>query len=280
MRARDFVTELRKKKSAEPRAGDRTPHDFNPGWERLNWLKEQAAQKGQDMAGTFQLFVPRASARAQSPRDRRLKNLANRYAYDDEGNLKPNYDQWEQPQPELSATGQDEVKEAAPILAPGRTNSPPGNNKPQAKLWTSTARQAGNAWISEWAEWTAGEMPDWFSNTGYLYRVQPGALILELNTDWDVEAIFQGYRDLGRVGEPDHEQSYDRTSALRRSFPWDQISRHFDAVTYSGWNREGFMYGWDVESTAWFDTSHLQLVGEVPVAARSGRRLSDDDIFS
>jgi len=53
---------------------------------------------------------------------------------------------------------------------------------------------------------------------------------------------------------------------MRYNFPWDEISKHFDAVWHSGsgYDRD-FMYGWDVESTAWFNTDFLQLIGEVPV---------------
>ena len=62
--------------------------------------------------------------------------------------------------------------------------------------------------------------------------------------------------------------------SMKTIFPWDQIVKHFDGVWHSGYSDQGFMYGWDVESTAWFDTSFLQLVGEVPVA---GYDDDDDD---
>lgn len=257
MRARDFLQELKSKKNLEPKVGDTTPHDYNPGWQTLNDLKASAKLQGDRMAGSFQLFVPRPNAAAMTARDRRLKNLSTPWAWDDEGNLKPDYERWEK--------GQRYTNEAAPILKPGRATSPPGNNKPQADLWTSTAQKEGDGWTSEWAEWISTEQPDWMSDRGYLYRVRPGALILSLNHDRDAKDIFHAFQQLGRVGEPPESYRNDRELIMRSKFPWDQIARHFDAVTHSAWSREGFMYGWDVESTAWFDTSFLELVGEVSV---------------
>jgi hypothetical protein len=275
MRAFEILHELRKKKSTEPKAGDTTPHDYDPGWEQLNRIKQAAKQYGEEMTERYQLFVPRGNGAAQSARDRRLKNLASPYAYDDEGNLQPSYDDWEKPRKELSPTGQDDVKEAAPFLAPGKSNSPPGGNKPEAAFWTSTARKTNNGWTSDWAKWISENHPSWFSPVGYLYKVTPGALITQINSDRDAERIYYAFQNLGRA-EMDHNDSYGR---LTKGFPWDQLVKHVDAVNHSGFRFQDsrFVYGWDVESTAWFDTSHLQLVGEVPVAPPRG---NDDDVFS
>lgn len=272
MRAFEILYELRKKKSTEPQAGDTTPHDYDPGWQSLNDIKQAAKQHGDRMTERYQLFVPRANPGAQTPRDRRLSNLASTYAYDDEGNLNPGYDKREQPRKELSPTGQDDIKEAAPILAPGKSNSPPGGNKPQAAFWTSTAHKTNNGWTSDWSRWTSENHPSWFSPVGYLYKVKSGALIAKINNDFDAENIYYAFQNLGRA-EMDHTNSYDR---LTKGFPWDQLVKHVDAVNHSGFHYQNsrFVYGWDVESTAWFDTSHLQLVGKVPVAQP---RENDDD---
>lgn len=266
MRAFEILLELRKKKSADLKAGDTTPHDYNPGWQDLNWLKEQAQQTGERLSGTTQLFVPRANAAAQTPRDRRLKNLTNPYAYDEKGDIKPDYSKWEEPRKELSPTGQDDVREAAPILSPGKSTSPPGDNKPRDAFWTSTARRFDTgAYSSDWSRWIAYRYPSWLNNTGYLYKVKPGALVLELNHDQTVERVFNAFNSLGRTQEPPEYYKRDREGTIRSTFPWDQIVRHFDGVWHGGYGDRGFMYGWDVESTAWFDKSFLQLVGEVPV---------------
>lgn len=261
MRAKEFTNEARKPKPLK--AGDTTPHDYDPGWERLNYLKSVAKNAGNQLSNTYQLFVPRRNPMAQTPRDKRLKNLANQYAWDDEGNLKPEYEKWEKG-----------LSEGAPILAPGKAVSPPGNNKPSASLWTSTARKVGDGWISEWSQWTEDNQPTWFSKTGYLYKVKPGALILELNNDYDAQEIMRAFQNLNRVKEPEDPHNYGQSFRMRSVFPWDEISKNFAGVHHSGFGYgDDFMYGWDVESTAWFDTSVLQLIGEVPVVSQN----HDDD---
>lgn len=268
MRINEFITELRVKKVAEPKAGDTTVHDYNPGWETLNWLKEQAARDGNRLAQRgYQLFMPRANAAAQTPRDRRLANLANNYAWDEQDptQLKPQYAAREQPRKELSPIGADEVSEAAPILKPGKATSPPGRNKPSADLWTSTAIRGGDGtYTSDWVRWVHGNQHDWMAPTGFLYKVKPGALILTIDSDHDAERIYHAFEGLGTAQPIDYSSSYGR---LTRAFPWDQVVKHFDGVHHSGYRSDGdFTYGWDCESTAWFDTSFLIKVAEVPIS--------------
>jgi hypothetical protein len=99
---------------------------------------------------------------------------------------------------------------------------------------------------------------------GYLYKVKPGALILELNSDHDAERIYQAFESLGTAQPIDYSSSYGR---LTKAFPWDQVVKHFDGVRHGGYNsRDDFIYGWDCESTAWFNTSFLTLVAEVPIS--------------
>ncbi len=264
MRSKEFIPELRREQP--PRAGDTTPHDYNPGWQELNDLKRLAVAKGQRMAGSQQLFVPRPHPGAMSTRDRRLKNLANRYAYDDQGNLNPNYDRWEQG-----------IKENAPVLTGGTAVSPPGDNKPQAELWTSTAHRLDDgSWVSDWSQWVTDNQPDWANSRGYLFEVLPGARILTMNSDHDAERIHWMFQNLGRAEPPGEEQiKYGIDVAMRHRFPWDQIYKHFDAVTheYSSGYENAFMYGWDVESTAWLNTKFLKYNGEVRV--NSGPRELD-----
>jgi len=111
MRIAEILNELKKKKV--PGAGDTTDHDYNPGWEKLNWIKSRGSRLGGEMTSKYQLFMRRPHAGSVTTRDKRIKNLSNKNAYDDEGNVKLNYDQWEQPRKELSGTGMqdDDVKE-------------------------------------------------------------------------------------------------------------------------------------------------------------------------
>lgn len=233
MKAKDFLLEW--------------GHHTDTGWEDLNLLKELAYKNGKHLAGSYQLFVPRKSVHATTRRDARLKNLSNPYAYDDEGNLRPEYERIENQYP---------VTEGAPILNPGKSMSPPGWNKPSgASIWTSTCKKLPNGkWESEWSEWLVNKMVQWMSPVGYLYKVKPGALIIELDEHMarDIKYVFKKL-----------DGNYDEKHILL-DFPWDRVSQHFDAVhiTHRGYD---FTEGWDVESTAWLDSSFLQLIGEVPV---------------
>jgi hypothetical protein len=242
----------RKKKASEPSL----PYD--PNWDALAQLKERAALNGRELAGKFQLFVPRPHRDGMSNRDRRMSNLANKYAYDDEGNIKPQYAKWQGDQVES-------VQEAAPILAPGMGDTPPGGNKPARAFWTSTAvREHDGTWSSDWSRWVADNQPSWSAETGYLYRIRPNLLILPLETDYDAEDIIRAFAGLDRGAPIDHSQQY---SQLTGKFPWDAIAKHFDGVHHRGYGGHGggFTYGWDVESTAWFKSDALQLIKEVPI---------------
>ena len=259
MKINEILAEARKK-PAEPKAGDTTSHDYNPGWEELNWFKEQALLHGNRLAQRgYQLFIPRRNLAALTPRDRRLQNIASGWAYDDEGNIKQSYADWEKGPKELSPTG--EVDEAAPIMKVGaKSNIPPGNNKPVAQFWTSTAIKLKNGgWTSAWGRLIENYHRSWMSPIGYLYKVTPGALVLELD-DYNAERLKHAFAGLGRTSDVNSRDRWD----LSRDFPWQEVNKHFDAVRVS-YPNEGFTYGWDVESTAWLNTEHLTFVAEVPI---------------
>lgn len=254
MRAREIIQELRRR----PTAVTQPNMPYDPGWEALSDLKQLARREGDRMAGSYQLFVPRGHPGAMTARDRRLKNLSDRYAWDDQGDLKPEYADWEQ-----------NIKESAPVLTGGTAISPPGDNKPRAELWTSTAERLDDGtWTSDWAQWIKINQPDWTSDRGYLYQVLPGAGILSLDSDYDAERVYHAFQDLGRAEKPDQNyRELGRHFSMRQKFPWDQVYRHFDAVHHGGYSHgEEFIYGWDVESTAWLNTRFLRYRGEVRIA--------------
>ena len=250
MRFYEFITELEKKPL--------TPPEPPYAWAALNNLKKRAHYTGQHMANRLQLFMPRPSSRAQTRIDRNRRVMKKPWAWNDEGDLKPDYRQW------IDQAAPGVQTEAAPILKPGRAESPPGNNKPQADLWTSTAhKKDNNTYTSDWVEWVKNNLEDWFNPEGYLYRIKPGALILSLDNDYDANNIMRIFKDLDRV-QPSRYQDQDHDMHLLTSFPWDQIARHFDAVHHTGYG-DGFVYGWDVESTAWLNTAVIQLIGKVKI---------------
>jgi hypothetical protein len=262
MRAREFLPEAKKKKAVAE------PVPYNPGWDNLNWLKEEAFKFGNQMTSRYQLFMPRENPAAMTRYDKRLKNLSNQYAYDENGNLKPEYEKWEDvDHNDYHPTG-NEIQEGAPILTPGKNTPKIGNNKPIANLWTSSARKFdNNTWTSDWVYFANRTHPGWMSPTGYLYKIKPGALILRLDSVYDAERIMTAFQDLGSVGQVKVDYKLGPSYTMRIAFPWDAIARHFDAVWhsgYSGYDNE-FMYGWDCESTAWFNSDYLQLLGEVQI---------------
>lgn len=207
---------------------------------------------GKAPANSYQLFMPRPSVLQKGRHDL----LGNKYAWDDEGNLKPAYKKYES------------IGEAAPIL-PGKSVTPPGNNKPNASLWTSTAyKLPDGSYASDWAKWVGVNMPKWFSTEGYLYKVSSNCRVLELDSDTDAEQIYMLYNEMGagNVKYFDYEDQSAFGPTMTRDFPWDWVAKHFDCVHHNGYSWHGeFMRGWDVESTAWFDTSVLTLVGKVKI---------------
>ena len=149
-----------------------------------------------------------------------------------------------------------ELTTLGPQLYVPRSDQVNEGMKPDAKIWTSTAKKVGNAYTSAWVEWCKHEMPQWVTNTGTLYEVMPGAKILQLNTDKDAMLIARNYGIHAK-------DSMDLFMKMR----WDMIAKDYDAVHHTPKSRfdNMFMMSWDVESCAWFNTSKLRLVGKVQI---------------
>lgn len=141
------------------------------------------------------------------------------------------------------------------------------DQKPQATLWTSTAIPNGkNVYTSEWGEWCHYNAPKWLSKTGQLYQIQPGARILNIGSD---QAAIRIAKLFGR--------NYSITNYERLgNYPWKELSLYFDAIRYparlsgkySNRLKNFLMSLWDVESTAWYNTDKLKLVGDVTIKVR------------
>lgn len=223
-------------------------------WEELQYLKDESLQVGNQLAASgYQLYMPNPVKMPKSTQEKRRSMFADPSAWADDGNLDPASEKYVYGNNDISPNG---INESAPIIGPSRTNVPPGRNKPHAQLWTSTATKNRNgSWSSEWVDWCEYEAPEWMAPKGYLYKVKPGARILRLNemSAEELYLIFTGQRLNSKI-------------ITNSDFPWDKINNHFDAVHMSKKDiGQGFTYGWDVESTAWFDPSFLTLVGEVPI---------------
>ena len=262
MRADEFLTELKRKKK-EPEI-QTTPYDR--AYEHLMWMIENS--EGKRPANTYQLFMPRRHPRAMTKYDKHLKNIGTKWAYekDDSPDIKQSYQDWADKEPFAPVT------EAAPVLFQGTTPVPPGNNKPTGAFWTSTAKRLdNNTYTSDWVRWVYSNQPDWMSPTGYLYKVGSQVKALELSGDHDAEEIYRTFNSLDRGNNAYYthdEGGYnDRDYKLKKDFPWQEVAKHFDCVTHRGYSSDhyGFTYGWDCESTGWFNTRSLTLVGEVKI---------------
>jgi hypothetical protein len=253
MKISDITEPPRKKKTKAPMPPQ------NAAWDSLMRLKEEAARTGEMLARRPQLFVPRGM-RILGPREKQIELLKRAWFWDDEGNLKPEYQKYD-----------ESMREAAPILKPGRAISKVGSNKPVADLWTSSARKLSDGYTSQWVEWVRYNMPKWHNDVGHLYQVKPGALVLELRSNYDFREIldvFAELHDTPKLYDTDTYQKYtDDEMALRTHMPWDKVAFHFDGVHVSGNSGYGDMtYGWDVESTAWLNTDMLVYKGQVNIS--------------
>jgi hypothetical protein len=239
-------------------------------YDNLQDLKMLAHRDGEYLSKTLQLFVPRP-AKLMKRSDRIKDLIGNKYAWtsDTSDELTPQYQNW---------VNQGVIGESIPILKPGKATPAAGGNKPISDLWTSTAIKTPNGYTSDWVQWVINNQQDWYSDTGYLYKVKPGALVLELNNQYDAQRVYHAFENLGRISDTEKYKPYsdDPEFMMRVTFPWDQIAKHFDAVYHNGHSyRDSFMYGWDVESTAWLNTEFLQLIG--PVKIDADLRDNDED---
>jgi len=131
-------------------------------------------------------------------------------------------------------------------------------------FWTSTAKQNkdGN-YSSEWSNWCKVEMPEWFNNRGLLFQVMPGARVLQMNNDDEAIEISKYFNH----GEPKSRWWQNSDVDWARKFPWKRIAEKFDGLHHIPGNRVTNIYtgAYDVESTVWFNRSHLKLLGTVNV---------------
>jgi hypothetical protein len=141
-----------------------------------------------------------------------------------------------------------------------------GDNKPSMAFWTSTARKRSNGeYSSEWYELVKQQFREWQTDYGYLFEVKPDAMILQSR---NLERYYNWAERAKRLEKQPHEY-YDKQYVSMRmcgNFPWKELSKHFDGVHHDGHSShdsDDFTYGWDVESTAWFNTSVLKYKGAV-----------------
>jgi hypothetical protein len=235
MRFSEFLNE--KKKVKEPDSLD----DYQSEFVRLRDI-QKVFSKSLPEHYRLQMFVPK----------RRDPKVVARQQFER---------RWRETTKELKDSG--DLKEEAPPVLSQLTDSPPGDNKPRMGFWTSTAiEKKDGTYTSDWYEFVKRTFPTWQTDYGYLFEVQSSPLIFDLNY---ADRYYEWALDNNRLSMP--ERSYFRPYSLddsRSRFPWDQLSRHFDAAFHAhSWDRDSFTQGWDVESTVWFKTDNLKYKGAV-----------------
>lgn len=256
----------------------------------LEWTKERGSKSRPN--GTKQLFVPREVERYDTRKEREDHILRDRakFGYDDEGNMIQQYRDW------IDQTNESLIREGVPMITGG--NPLPGKDKPIGALfWTSTAKQLSNGkWTSAWNEFIqGGNTPGKASKIGYLYEVLPNTIVYELDNSNDALYIYKIFAELGRPNtartdskewEKEKEIFGDILSSneiemnlVKKDFPWDQIAKHFDCIHHwgrsFGFDFRDFTASYDVESTVWFKSNQLRLLGQVPLSTNDND--SDDE---
>lgn len=251
---------------------------------QYDWAYEQLMDlKGRgetaEPNNSLQLFVPRKIKwRPQTKKGMRDYILRDQphYAYDDEGNLKPEYQKMVDNAEHLI------VDESAPVLSKIPIRNSHGFNKPMDSFWTSTAMKFDNGkYTSDWNNFVlrGGGPSSWKSKIGYLYKVKPRTCSLELSSNYDCRNIYEIFNKLERENAKmyDQPENYFETETylMRKDFPWQEIAKNFDCVHHDGmssisyfgssFSGDNFLYGWDVESTAWLNPERLELLGQVPL---------------
>jgi len=124
-------------------------------------------------------------------------------------------------------------------------------HKPQTALWTSTYTPEAKH-PSAWVEWCTSEMPVWITGkSAYIIYPKVTARVYVIDDADDVRYLSHLF-----PGTDMNHYKYGRTSVN-----WVAVAKVYDAVrltdngqyeTRFPYDQSVSLYGWDVESTAWF----------------------------
>jgi hypothetical protein len=234
---KDWLMAEAKRKPKEP---DWPDADYSSGYDSLRQMQASLSHRNLGL----QLFVPKRRDPAKELElARNARYWAVRKEIDDEEKAKLK-------------------EEKPPVLSAFRESPVAGDNKPSGAFWTSTAiEEANGTYSSDWYQYVRDNFKTWQTDYGYLFAVKSSALIIPTSY---LEDYYNWAERVGRTKEQRefYKNSYG-SDRMRSNFPWDQLSRHFDGVHHFGHRSDEFTYGWDVESTAWFNTSVLEYKGAV-----------------
>lgn len=148
------------------------------------------------------------------------------------------------------------------------------DNKPAGSFWTSTlgTDDEGNV-ASDWDQWMRNSQHEWHVPKGIVLEVSDDANVKHLRTKSEAEDFLDEYGVPGHLseamGEPPRKEAAvwggGTWWGLFQMVPdWIRVYDEFDGLHLEGGalGHPAF-YGWDAESTAWFNTDHLTEVGKV-----------------
>lgn len=246
---KEFLFEAKKK----PKEPDWPDADYKSGYSKLRDMQNYLSEKDHQL----QLFVPKhrdPRVAIEREREKRYRDSKNEH-------------------PDVVEEGREE---RPPVLTGFRESPVKGDNKPSGAFWTSSAHKKGNEYTSRWYEFVKTNFSEWQTDYGYLFAVKPSAMVIDSH---QLEQYYEWAESHERT-EANHEyylkyHRYD-SGRMRGNFPWKELAKHFDGVHHHGWSSrdsDDFTYGWDVESTAWFNTSVLEYRG----AVRLWHGMDEDD---
>lgn len=247
---KQFLREAPRKKKVD----DDWIRDYPSGYGSVRDMQEYMSWNPHKSGRELQLFVPKR----RDPDEEKRRASERRYY---------------QTRREQEAEEAKLKEETIPVLTSFK-EQPPGNNKPGNAFWTSTALKTAHGYTSDWYRFVEQRFPEWQTDYGYLFEIKPGARIFDLSFH---DRFYEWAMQHDKMSVAPTSSEWIRPfsdSDMRYRFPWDTLAHHFDGVHTFGNDERGLSYGWDVESTAWFDTSVLTYKGAVRLAHHS---MDEDD---
>lgn len=142
-----------------------------------------------------------------------------------------------------------------PILDSFGCGQPSFLNKPSGGMWTSSRRYHGS---SAWIEWCENERFETGVHRKWLLTPDPDARVAEVDDEPDLWALHERFGVKEPIGNDGHHLY---------GLDFYKMSKEFDGIhlTDEGqWrtrNTQPYnLYGWDCESTVWFNWSFNEVV--------------------
>jgi uncharacterized protein RhaS with RHS repeats len=121
-------------------------------------------------------------------------------------------------------------------------------HKPRGGLWTST--WLGEPQLSHWVRWSAGEQFYTREEEGWVIEATPGSHLVVIDSVADLEAVVGAYTDAQEVPSGDPRMDFE---ALSHDYHGVWLTEDGQRDTHLRGGQADSLYGWDAESTLWFD---------------------------